>query len=345
MRYLEYLDLAPCLTINECADWLAFGRLPRAEFTEDRSGPARDYRQNINAILDHQSSPFEIDLYFNVSTLARIMPGVDPLEYHRNYEICEGQSPDQVRESRAQRAEQLKRLEGILPKNEATHEFQQTFRLDDEVDLAAAIWLERAQAPLKRMLERAQTDVFQALADARVTGIGLFMPLNLNEDDEEDRYPDEFTLIPSQDWTFTGIDWDSGNLKTLEGTYLGVTVDSGDFLRQHPVPRLTPEKVVGNLYGETFIPLEGVFDLEAAPTPRGPRRGAPTSGENLLRDALLREFEVRFSTGKLPEKTEAILFEAQAWVEQRLGVPLARTTAQRYLEPVLKRLPRKAAQK
>lgn len=344
MRYLEYLDLAPCFLLSECAHWLAFGRLPSASYTDERSGPARDYRQQFDVILDHGRSPFDVELYFNSSTLVQLLPGIDPLEYHRQYLACVGRSPEMVKEERAMLADSLAKAIKDVPESGSHPEYRAAAGLDNDYELTASIWLERAQVPLKRMIERAQTEVFQSLADGKLRALALLMPNDLDNEDAGNHYPDEFTEIPQDAWTYTGINWESGNLETMDGTFLSVTVESTEFLRHHPLPRLTPELVSGNLYGETFIPLDGALSAESTNL-RVARRGAPTSGENILRDALVREFELRLSTGKLPEKTESIISEAQGWVETRLGVPLARTTAQRYLDPVLKRLPRKPAHK
>ena len=326
------------MSISECAEWLAYGRLPTADWYFDRHSEVSDHdaRRDVGEIRSAGGCPVEPFDYFERAFLNIVMPDVDPDDYYRNYELCKGARPEVVMAER----ELLEhfRTEKLQRKGD-----DEVFRrLDDEEDLKASVWLERAKAPLRRLLERAQTDVFQALYDGRIDSLAVLTGTG-SSSESTNPSPEELQAVPRHLWVFSEIDWKRSNLNTPDTSFLGVTVDTLHFLALFPIPRLTPIPVSGQLYGHSLLIDMPGSGTETAPGGRG-RRGPPEAGENLLRKALVKEFLSRDRAGTLPSKGEAIIAEAQQWVLKCIGEELKRTSAQRYLEPILRKKPKISAQ-
>lgn len=342
MKYLDEIELAECMSISECADWLAYGRLPTAEWIFDRQTEVSDHdaRRDVGEIITAGGSPMKPFVYFDRAFLNIVMPDINPDDYYRNYDLCRGARPEVVRAEREQLGKLQEYLRAQSPQNEGDHEMFR--RLDDEKDLKASVWLERVRAPLRRLLERAQTDVFQALYDGQIESLAVLAGTG-SSSESTNPSPEVLQTVPRHLWVYSEIDWKRSNLNTPDISFLGVTVDTLRFLALFPIPRQTPIPVSGQLYGHSLLIDMPGSDTETAPSGRV-RRRPPEAVEGLLKKAILKEFMSRYEAGSLPSKREAIIADAQLWVRNAIKVELSRTSAQRLLEPILQKMPKIPAQ-
>ena len=340
MQYLAKIELSDFMNLSECADWLAFGRLPRADVELDRHDDPCDGRLSVDSILELGSSPYSPSLYFDTASLSRLLPSADPSEYQRNFMLCGGKRPA---ESKAHNETHLQQMISALKLQEDDPDPELSLvRLSLDRELQASIWLERVSSPLYRMLDRAQFEIFQAVADGKVASRGVFIENDLRDKDDG-VWPTEVISIPANEWMYDHVQWDLSNLKTLDGEYWGITVETARVLALFPKPSLTPVGISGQLFGETLLVDQATVDIGTATRPAN-RKGAPSTGQNVIKEALVKEYLQRKSSGTLPSKGEAMIAAAQEWVRERIGMDIARSTVQRYLEPFQGKKPRNSAQ-
>ncbi|MDB5660453.1 MAG: hypothetical protein JWS10_3068 [Cypionkella sp.] len=202
-------------------------------------------------------------------------------------------------------------------------------------ELDAAKQMKALHVPLNRAINRARVDVLSALMDGKLIGTGL---LAFGSDETEWADYRDFEEIKPDEWTMWGVDFESSNLAIKGGCYFAVTVPISDCLRVFSGTMVEPRRVSGWLHGSTIILDEGESNTVKSIT--RPRPGRTPMGDGMAEIAVLHAMQMRRS--ELPRKKEAILAEAQEWYLAHFNKPLSRSTAQRYLAPLLATLPKLA---
>ena len=126
-------------------------------------------------------------------------------------------------------------------------------------NLDAWDWIDRATWKFRNQIERAQSDIFQALWDGKLPSTACFS--HYEEADQDESVPEVETEtvihdrgeIPAAHWGLSAIDWKRSTLAARGGKYVSVRIEAEDFFKVFPRPRLEPIKVEGFLYGDTVI--------------------------------------------------------------------------------------------
>ncbi|MDO8982859.1 hypothetical protein [Cypionkella sp.] len=303
----------------EIAHWIALGIMPEVGYRLDR-----------DKILDIGGAQWTSGLWLDEHQIANLLPEVSIDDYLHLREICGTQTLEELLSSDRSYMAQLWESAKLDPKF-AQHLAER--ELIDENEIAAARQLKVFNAPLEKAIDRAKIEVLHALTDGTLKASGLFL---VGSDELGYGECQDFQEIAPEDWTLTGVDFANSNLAVDGGVYLAVTVSISDCLRVFNSSRVEPRRVSGWLHGSTFI-LDEENGASIEPSPRR-RKGRTPMGEGLAQTAVLRAMQLK--RRELPNKKEAILAEAQEWYLAHFNLPLSRSTAQRYLAPLLETMPK-----
>lgn len=114
--------------------------------------------------------------------------------------------------------------------------------------------------------------------------------------------------------------------------WIGVQVDLCDLLALFPRSHLEAQVISGIVSGVALIvDDESGKSATLGKAPRGRRRKGGGAVEQAVQD----EFAERLASGQLPEKAEGVWQEVMDWAKKALGEEISRSTAQRYLAPIL----------
>jgi hypothetical protein len=160
VQYLDKANIAECMTICECAQWIAFGLLPAPDYVFDGQSRVCDRRQDVPSITAIGGSPDEPPRFLGIEFLRRILPAVDPFDYFDNLELSRGLRPADVKAESKLRQLQFDVLKKLTSNGGDDNEADWPLARDESEEVDAAKWMERNAAPLCRMEERAQSDVF-----------------------------------------------------------------------------------------------------------------------------------------------------------------------------------------
>jgi hypothetical protein len=309
----------------DIAYWIAGGLLPEPGYRFDR-----------DRIIDMHGAQWGSKPWLSAEEISSLLPGVPVDKYIHLREICGLQTPEELTELGKGRASYLPGLRAAaLDDPELAISIGEADERERN-EMAAARQIKAFDAPLTRALDRAKLDILQALMDGKLTGTGLLETEVGAEDDIEWQIGD-FEEIPPERWSLSGVDFDNSNLKIEGAVYLAVTVPIETCLKVFPSPRLDPVRVSGWLHGSTLILDDAIeSNIGEAPTKS---RGRPSKADGFAPIVVKNAMRILLKSGKLPNKKEAIIAEAQAWYKAYFGQPLARSTAQRYLAPIFSDLP------
>ncbi len=334
MQFFRPVELPADCYLQEAALWVALGRLPEREESEN----GEEWRRNQGA-----EDVGTIELYnwlypgFLESEFRSHGVDIDYERYARaknkSHRFTGGQWRERARE-RYDRAVAM----GASPRALESH-LRWLNKADEEAcDADWAFEMERVFEPA---MDLARAKVFEAVATGDLRSWG-FLKEGI-EETQEDGYTFREHLfrrveIPKERWTLRRFEWMTSQLAYGDDTYYGVNIRCSDLISKFPKPNVEPKDVAGRYYPELLV----VDDVEYEPV-RSSRRGRPRKQVSLER-VIRTEFNRRLQDGVLPEKLEAVYADADEFA-QTIGAELSRTTAQRALKPILDRLPKKNARK
>ncbi|AGT08117.1 hypothetical protein [Paracoccus aminophilus] len=201
--------------------------------------------------------------------------------------------------------------------------------------------MERVNALIAPIRERAKLTVILALLEGRLKAYGY--PLDEPEAHEAWQGSDwrEYIAktsaveVPAQFWRNEEWVWSIGENEGSIPGYLAIWIKTSDALELFPKPFFEPKAISGEEHG-VFMVVDGASDHRVTKQIRQPgQRGRAMKGEGAIEKAVRAEFTKRLESGALPQKSEAICQEAIEWVEWLFGEAIGRTTAQRYLKPII----------
>src|SRR6056297_159048 len=99
MRYFKEIEISGVLPIGEATDWIAFGNLPDASYILDPDNQPMEERESVDLILESDGHPFGSDLYLGKRYISEFFPEVDADAYVYAYEVCGGQTPEEISET------------------------------------------------------------------------------------------------------------------------------------------------------------------------------------------------------------------------------------------------------
>lgn len=206
-----------------------------------------------------------------------------------------------------------------------------------------AKFVEVAEARISLARERARLKVHLALLDGRLSATGLRIPgewHTVSTTEWTDEFWDDLvgierSNIPAEEWASASDAWHCNPEDVRTSKYLYPLVAVADLLQVFEAPDVGEVEISGFRIGATLF-IDDSEKNEKGPSklPRGRQR----KGDGAIAVAVKNEFARRLRDGSLPGKKEAIVQEVIGWVESVFDQEISRTTAQRYLAPVLELL-------
>lgn len=337
MRYFASVDLSEIMTISECAEWVAFGRLPSPRPVPGKKG--LDARRDFDAIRRADGYRVPVNYNFDAAELDQLLPGVDPDEFRRNLAICGGTEPKTFIADRWDEGPYDRELEEAETEEERSIVERKIQEL--EAFQKAASWFRDTKEPLDHRLDKARSAVCQALMDGRLVAKG-FTP-----DDGDYDAPDELWSlreIAPDDWVPEDVSWESAGLFRSSGSFDGVTVDTATVLSVFPQPRLKERPLSGHQFGAVVI--VGKLDQpRKTALPAKKPRGVSSKASKEQIAALNADFWDRLNSGRLPAYIETAKEDAKVWLQKRYGLAVSADTAGRYIHEILDKIRRTNQQK
>jgi hypothetical protein len=333
MRYLVSVEFSEIMTISECAEWLAFGRIPVPSPVKGQSG--LDARRDIRAIQAANGYRVPVNYHFDRAALDQLLPGIDPDEYGRNLTLCGGEEPMGFFR-RTWNEEPFDRELIAAETDEARHQVAQRKAAFDEWQEAAR-WFQRTREHLDHRLGKAQNAVFQALSDGRLKSTGFFPIYS-----DYDVPAEDWTLheVAAGDWVPENVDWVGASLFRENGTCLCATVETEEAFAVFPHPNIAERTITGKQFGSVVMVGSISAPRQKAPLPKRSPGPKPRASKEQT-DALVKEFSDRLATNRACDKISAELATAVEWMRKRYGLKISTATADRYLTDVLARHPKR----
>lgn len=318
MRAYVAIDPADVCYPFEAAAWVAFGKIPEANFDEH----GVETRGRVDPIAEGFSP--EGDDLFTADQLAIFF---DREEEAARYIKAKYHDP------------------AVSSVEEYFTDYSTEFRKwgyfygpREESGYIEALFVETAEARIHFARERARLKVLLALMEGKVKARGIRIsdewrgvdPSQWTEafwDELNDLEPEE---IPPSEWENSEIIWSEDPSAVIMRSYLYPTLSVSDVLRHFEHPDVEERAVEAVRIGATVIigfGGEGLATVKSS-------RGRQPKGAGMIKTAVTNEFLRRSQDGCLADKNEAVCQEAIEWVLATFGETISRTTAQRYLAPM-----------
>jgi hypothetical protein len=318
--FLQPVALPDRCFLQEVLLWVAFQRLPLAEYTHD----GEDFRSSRE--IGGYAVDF-VDSFFSHDETERAGLPIDPrwpvhpsegvtLPVARYDELLSKYDLD---------PDTRKRLEA---EREDAREYQKE----------SEAWL----LHYERAIEYPASQIFVALKSGRLKAMGRLLPdpdvkaaLSILEADGRDLFDIVPTNIPGGFWSLQGIDFNVSAARSAADHYCHISCLTEDVLSVFPGDR---EEVAGvERIGDTFVLSERPRVVQPKRSQRG-RPPYPWDAFHLEIAGLLRR-------GELPEKKEAAIEHFQGWFFREHGVKASRSVLGDKLKPYYDRFIKSAGQK
>ncbi len=348
MRYFREVALPEQMSISEAVDWIAFGLLPEAHWELDDNNEPIEARMQVESILQRFGHPFGSNMdTLDAGYFSEFLPEVDAERYFSAFEVCLGETPEQLTESinRWGGFENIASRE-TSPEHENLSEIYGDKVNDLRAELDAAIRLREIRIPLARRESSARAKLLLKMISGEIPAQGVRLPLLDSDTDnfQPDDWPTSFNVIRPENWRFEGVNWDDSNLVSWSDRYLGVVVSTIKILEHFPRPDTQPLGMSGTLVGRVFL-VESDSPYFEGPSVAQPEKGRRHQTEKILDAAIYSHLNSLVKSNNFPPKIEAQIAEISDFVRQRLAHTLTRTTAQRILNVWKKRHAQNDAQK
>lgn len=312
------IEIAEVCYPYEAALWIALGRLPEALHGESDAEGRKDPHHLSQDYRPEGTEPFFLEE----------LPSVDGVAGWMRYLNAKYQSPgassvDEYFNGTGSEGDYDSRYKGIFPQGPK-----------DEAGFIEASYVEELEAPVWAQIERARLKVLLALMEGRLPAWGLRLSEEHEPEEREAWDCARVEALPPSVWTNEPEVW-SEEPEHIRSGFVAVWTDVQTLLDVFPTPDLPPTQVSGTRVGQTFI-MSPTMQGAGMQAPR-PTRGRPKAAAGAIETAVRNEFERRRKGGLLPEKREAATADCIEWVKEIFNSDIGRSTAQRYLRPVLDR--------
>jgi hypothetical protein len=320
--FLMPVDIPKYCFLSEAIEWIAFGRVPLANWIEERrNGNHVDYRFDWREMPDNFDHNFYYQWFEREEFVSLNVPVRE--EYFEAAEKCSEVDVHRL-------AKQISEYEAEPPK----------FVKDDQGQLFD-LWKSLADdnriqlnelGPLQTLVDEVEKEfaVFEELAWARlfplvhsgaITLEGLdFGRWEKLSGDGEDEKAGEFSQISNAAFRI-GHDWSADKVNIGDVDYIAVRINTDDILK-HGASLLNEGKPIS---ARSFGQFHLVNDVHAVPPSRRGRRSSVDWS------AMKDELERMASSGGLPDSKEACIYHLIAFGEKRWRKTVSRTAVQRQL--------------
>lgn len=314
MEAYERMEVAELFYLDETLLWLALGRLPR---------PLRD------------SEGIDVRLWMDAHTNGYVVPGFDQFTLPEFEAAGIEVDFDRYLDART-----------VWPGFRTVRQYQASreSRLNYPNAITEIGYVEQVEGGFSHYFEVAKVRILSALIEGDLKAEGVRAPLHMSQDEIasllhwKDQTPDgEVAIepIPKTEWRVHGVQWGRRRLRSGSKAYNFIALEQEQFLALFPEPLFRPVAAAGRTFGGMML-REGQEGQK--------RHGTRAYEGGRAQEAVLEEFSARLDRGDLSSKKEAVTQEAIEWVNDRFGINIHRSTARRYLQPVLERMSRKDVQ-
>jgi hypothetical protein len=317
--FLQAVTLPKRCFLQEVLFWVAFQRLPVAQYTLD----GEEIRET-EEIGDYAVSFLDGYIFDEETQAAKIPPDPSWLAALEERSTLPSANYD----------EQLK-------ESDLTPEFRAWLEKEREKAIGFERELEAWTPLYKGALEYPSSRIFVALREGRLKAQGRKLPSNdVNEalsmlaDDGHSTFDLAFSDIPTSFWTLQGINFDTSTAKSENQHYCHINFQTEEVLAVFPGER-RPVGAVEQI-GVSYV----IGDAVQSSFTRN-KRGRPAYPWELFH----LEVADLVRRGELPKKKEAAIEHFQQWFREQLGVRPSRAAVGEKLTPYYNRFLRNVGQK
>ncbi len=318
----KVIDWPDTCYIQEAAYWLAFGRVPDYFLDDDGA----DQRQGEDA--RYSGEIVEFDWGYSEAEFRAAGVSVDYERYSRVFQEHVYESADDIKTWE-------RRLSDFREREDSSDGIQFVERQVEEARAGVAAWDWRRSIDdlIAAFIDNARAKIFQALFAGELTAIGWREYENNHAADEmEDQ--GEFITIDKSRWSLRHFDWEKSELVAGKDRFRAVQVSTDDLLSRFPAPLCEPLIATVRIYPGVAIindDAEGDATEHALPRPRG----RPAKGGGAVQTVVQNFFGEKIKQGAVPQKREALIQDVIDFVKAAFKEDITRSTAQRYLQPLL----------